>query len=407
MPRVLRIALSLFICLCLPALAAAEPEDLTPEAARVQQTFSRALVYCNTPDMFGYGVLVDDNKTVLLPAPKRQSEVRDTARKTHCRNGRGWVEAERVEVVQHQGLDESAFVVVHLSSMLNGTPLSLQPYTGKAHMGQQVYAVWHTRREEAGSKGLQNAVEVMTTQLAGVSVSRLSVGAALDPGAVLFDRNGRVMAFVDRAGRLKRLLTLRTRWAPPFPDMYLRGSLRLGVDTDGPVGAGTTSVELEASIGVHERWSVNVSAGYVGSNPSLLGVEPVEGTGPGVVPVSMTGSTMSAEARVKGFEVASIPVALAAGARFRAYTYRTNGPAFYSDSVRCDPRVDACPLTVREVELSPEEIARPAFVIGPVVGADVGMEAFSVGYRYQPGLLTGGVDADTHTIVMGFRLGEL
>ncbi|MFN3199347.1 MAG: hypothetical protein ACE366_13170 [Bradymonadia bacterium] len=375
---------------------------LSSEAAQVQRIASEAYVRCFSTSMFGDGVLIGDNKTVITSAPKWLGRWYDDGRNITCFRGTEWVETEKVEIVRARDYDVP-LLVMHLSKPLEGKPLSARADEPAVALDEKVYAVQATGWAYPEEKVGPTEVEVMTTRLTAVGQRRLSVGTEIEPATPVLDAEGRLLALADADGRLVRYGVITPEARPVAVNPIL--GLRFGTDFEGPLGEGAGTFELETGVVFNDRYAVSFGVGLIaGQEQSLYALEPLEeGGGPGVVSTRLLGASLSLEPRYQLNLFGPMYLDFTVGARLRAYAHDPQGPALYSDDPGCDPAMAACAVTVRTTTNPLEGDNNASVSFGPVLGVDFRSGMLSVGYRYQPEALSVDTEVDTHTLMLGIR----
>ncbi|MBI5489081.1 MAG: hypothetical protein HY905_17230 [Deltaproteobacteria bacterium] len=386
-------------------VAAAEATDATgeqPVAAAPPIDLERvleAVVEYDTPWASGYGLLVRDDRTVVFPEPGADAGRTITVHPV----GHPESESDASEVRRSVVWDvDYGFFVLTLERPLAGRPLALAP--GLPALGDRVYTLDETTGDDGETK-----FELVETRVTSVSASRFTLGMTGEQtfgGAPVLDAQGRIVGLVDwgtgvvGVSRLLEPESLQPRPMALLPVLGLRGYYQWGGIPDGTGGAVfELGISLWDQLGVVLDFGVNGGSGV----HELRLDAPSATVGPGRLTVEDLGIDLGLELQYRLLLARwSMPLHLrfAAGVRYEYLARDPSGPAFYSGDPACDPSV---PGAVCRLVSGPTPDDLGLHGVGLIVGADVTLGGFSVGYRFIPADVAYHL-ADTHLVLVGFSM---
>lgn len=349
-----------------------------------------AFVKVRSGPVTSFGVLMGDRKTVLFAGmfsePGRDVWVRGLGEER-------WIEVPResIRVYRHQRVMK--IFIASLPEPAKGTPIPLG--AAPLRLGQGYY-VAHL---------IFGPVPVVST-FKSLVVSEYETGGDLagriQPGSLVLDDQGRLLGLVGLDQQAVEIGVVQGRAeALKAPVTPLFG-LRLGPRFRGPAGTGL-ELRVEGGATFWDRLSLALHAGFsTTSEVERVGLEDDE-WGRGMALADRNSFLLGAELRYRllffGTFGGGVYLDLAAGGEIRWVYYDPESPVLFSRDPNCDPLTDACPVTMRDGEVLSEQ--DDDTLIGMQFGADLRFGAFSMGYRYYPGVLwTKG--SDSHVALFGF-----
>jgi len=352
----------------------------------------RAVIEYDTPWNAGYGLLVQDDTTVVIPAPGS-----DTGRGITVRAVRGGAEAEAalVEVAVPRSADQR-FWIMTLAGSVGGA--ALEPSAEGPALGERVF----TLDMFSGDDG-EPQFELVETTVTSVSETRFTLGTGAGQGydgAPVLDASGRVLGLLDGSSdavRIERILSREERLPRPMAVLPQFGFL--GFYEWGGLSDGSGGVRVRFGVALWDQLGILLNLGVnAGSDQRIARLDPVDGSGAGMVGVTDLGFDAGLDLEYRlllARTTMPLYAKLVVGFRYSFMGSDPVGLPVYSSSPTCDPFADACRLTSGPM---PDSLGTHA--VGLSVGADLAWGGVTLGYRFVPG------DAayqlpNTHTLLFG------
>jgi hypothetical protein len=379
------------------ASLAAQPAEAPPPSPAPDinlEQIERAIVECDTLWSNGFGLLVGDDRTVIMTAPMNDAGRGITIRGV---NGGGETEADQVDVATPWSADQRILILT-LAGTTGGTPLV--PTARDAALGDRVRVL--DKLADLGSWRF----ELVETTISAVSETRLSLGAGDAhgyDGAPALDEEGRLLGIMDSAGnvlRIERILSPGERLpraASPLPLFGLYGFYEWGGLADGSGG-----VRLRYGVTLWDQLSILMYVGFnSGGDERTMRLDPVDGSGPGMVAVSDLGLDAGFDFEYRLLLARSTMPLYARFVVGLRYSFMSADPAglpLWSSSPSCDPLEESCSL-----RSGPAVETVNTHAVGLEVGADLTWGGVTVGYRFVPADVAYHLP-NTHTLVFGVSM---
>lgn len=356
----------------------------------------------------GYGFVYRDPRTIIVGGSNYYSD--KTLKVTLSNQKKITAVVETFDVGKRM---QSEALIFHLAADLPVRPL--EPSTVEPTIGSKVYSLsrqWDERKP----------FELFETMIQGVSRTAFLIGGLPpweDSNMPVVDDAGRIMGLCSRNGWAVRLEEILSHLESSPPDQSMKA--RPTVEVDKVVALdGTAALRFGAQIGgwtkdhgvaalfttdlginLWEHLRLLVRLGVAAETDTVLySLKGVDGLGSGVVSGSPYSVHLGLEAKV-GWVLdrqSHESLQFAAGVNFGWYLVSEQPTAFFSEDPGCDPRNQACAVTIRDSEDFVDQVE--GFGWGPCFGLDYEKEWVALGYRFTPGAWSHNL-LDTHMILFG------
>jgi hypothetical protein len=381
-----------------PAPEPAQPASTGPGVTLAEVEDS--IVQYDTPWNSGWGLLVRDARTVVIPAPGS-----DTGRgiTVYTLNGDEQAEVSLVDLVAPWA-DEQTFYVLTLETPLAGRPLDVSG-TAPA-LGDRVYTL-----DASGDDTGQPRFEFIETTISSISETRFTMGISASQGysgAPVLDMSGRIVGLTGWDGssavRIDRILDREE--AQPRPMSVLPHIGFMGFYEIGGIGDGTGGFRFEFGASLWDQLGIILSVGVnAGDDNRMMRVTTLFAGNEqhGMVAVSDLGIDLGLELEYRlmlGRWAMPMYLQIVAGVRYAYMGSTAQGPALYGIG-ECDPLSNSdftCPLTS-----GPTPDPDGTHGVGLSVGADLTFGGFNIGYRFVPEQVAYNIP-NSHMILFGISM---